>query len=719
MERKSIELTVNLYFDSMSQKHVARYFYNDTGKEVEDEITRALNKEQKKRLDMEGEKIVKQLIGYLENKQYKSFVRMLKNEVENSALRICDNRIFDILVDKFDLLPINSVSDFQKNSVAEILLDLASRCHRYDKVLTWLDYMEGTITNTRDECAGRYGKDDILLAKGNAYGFLGKKQTAICYYKSVMELDTSYMHLAYAYRGMTSILGISSPEASYYEGKAADYFLLSGNVEEYVRSIIYLSTIYERCNPEKAMSLLKKGVTHLDKNSYFHKELEGKLLSKLAKIKANQGDIVSAVNVGTSATKAYISSRIAGNELTIIDSVKFLEFFVEDPNNTLFSGICDVCETVLSDDEKRTKDLKNSIIRILINEDKSEWSKVENDLEASSNPFYKTLFWIGKLCVNMDNLRLEEKLIYLDNAWNSAGLIEINFDLQTNVANIFAHVYFSSGDRVSAIKWCEKALELSPFNTNSRRFYIEVLLESEEWNKLLKFVDKEISICGEVPYMVYYKGIANLNLGNAKEAFFLLSKAKQEDKNLPSIDELIEMALKKADVSGIESHNMINQTVDIDLNAFDDAISEFATYIQSDRRKDFWRLEDNKHKWINRPEKHAQELLHTFLKAKFHDNLEALEETGAGAGRIDLYLIFKSGFRMVVELKMCGNGYTSSYAESGIKQAIHYSKNKRLKLAYLIVFDSRTSEYGVGLENYHDDEIVVRTKVVDVRATVK
>ena len=374
MGSKSIELMANLYFDSSSQKHVVRYFYKDTGQEVEDVVTRALNKEQKKKLDKEGEEVVNRLVGYLERKQYKSFVRMIRNEVENGRLRIYDKGLLKNLVDKLDLLPFNEVSDFQKNNVAEILLDLASKCNRCDKVLTWLDYMEENTFNIRGECVDRYGIDDILLAKGNAYGLLGKKQTAVYYYRNVMELDTSFMHLAYAFRGMTSILGILSPEASYYENKAAEYFLLSGNMEEYVRSIVYLSTIHERSNPEKALSLIEEAITHLDKNSYFHKELEGKLLSQLAEIKVKQGDIINAVNVGTSATNAYISSRIACNEMTIIDSVNFLEFFVEDPNNTLFSGICDIYETVLSDDERKTKDFKDSMIRILLNEDKSEWS---------------------------------------------------------------------------------------------------------------------------------------------------------------------------------------------------------------------------------------------------------------------------------------------------------------------------------------------------------
>lgn len=49
------------------------------------------------------------------------------------------------------------------------------------------------------------------------------------------------------------------------------------------------------------------------------------------------------------------------------------------------------------------------------------------------------------------------------------------------------------------------------------------------------------------------------------------------------------------------------------------------------------------------PERQAQTLLHTFLKARFLTRLDAVEEVSAGAGRLDLLLKFSGGLGAVVD----------------------------------------------------------------------
>jgi hypothetical protein len=39
----------------------------------------------------------------------------------------------------------------------------------------------------------------------------------------------------------------------------------------------------------------------------------------------------------------------------------------------------------------------------------------------------------------------------------------------------------------------------------------------------------------------------------------------------------------------------------------------------------------------------AEDLLHTFLKARFGDRVEIFEEVGTGAGRLDLYVKLEGG----------------------------------------------------------------------------
>ena len=73
----------------------------------------------------------------------------------------------------------------------------------------------------------------------------------------------------------------------------------------------------------------------------------------------------------------------------------------------------------------------------------------------------------------------------------------------------------------------------------------------------------------------------------------------------------------------------------------------------------FWTKEANDYQWIERPEKWAQHLLHTFLEARFGDRVDIFEELSTGAGRLDLYVKLIGGLSIILELKMCGFRYSS------------------------------------------------------------
>ncbi|MGR1218255.1 hypothetical protein ACUYGA_15425 [Metapseudomonas otitidis] len=109
--------------------------------------------------------------------------------------------------------------------------------------------------------------------------------------------------------------------------------------------------------------------------------------------------------------------------------------------------------------------------------------------------------------------------------------------------------------------------------------------------------------------------------------------------------------------------------------------------------------ESKDYKWVSKPEELAKQMLITFLNGKFgKGEMEILQEPRAGAGFIDLYAILPGGLRVVVELKMCGGGYTSTYAISGEGQIIHYQNNRNTNLGYLVVLDGRMRDFGMGFK---------------------
>ena len=149
-------------------------------------------------------------------------------------------------------------------------------------------------------------------------------------------------------------------------------------------------------------------------------------------------------------------------------------------------------------------------------------------------------------------------------------------------------------------------------------------------------------------------------------------------------------------------------------------LRDFATFLQAEKRMYLWKATGSgEHKWVSRPEKHVQSLLHTFIKGRLAGRVEVFEEIAAGAGRLDIYLVAMGGFATVIELKMLGGSYSSTYAFSGTEQIAHYMENKRVGFGYLVIADARSREFGTGIES---PAIVGQATIdvifVDVRPTV-
>ena len=136
----------------------------------------------------------------------------------------------------------------------------------------------------------------------------------------------------------------------------------------------------------------------------------------------------------------------------------------------------------------------------------------------------------------------------------------------------------------------------------------------------------------------------------------------------------------------------------------------------------FWKYnkkEEDKHEYINSPELMAKTNFISFMNSRFKDNVTIIDECPAGAGYIDVYLIF-STFTIVVELKMCGHGYSSTYAISGKDQLKHYLDNSNSKLGYLLVFDSRIRDFNRFTKETIDDKTYnIITNVIDIKPVVK
>ena len=134
---------------------------------------------------------------------------------------------------------------------------------------------------------------------------------------------------------------------------------------------------------------------------------------------------------------------------------------------------------------------------------------------------------------------------------------------------------------------------------------------------------------------------------------------------------------------------------------------------------EFWRRGEKRARiWAEEPERQAKNLLDSFLKGRFGGRVESLDELASGAGRLDLYLQFYGGLCLLLELKMCGHGYSGPYAAAGEDQIRHYMGNRYSHLGYLVVFDARATGFGQSLLK-GDGQFTIFEKFIDVRPSVK
>ena len=265
-------------------------------------------------------------------------------------------------------------------------------------------------------------------------------------------------------------------------------------------------------------------------------------------------------------------------------------------------------------------------------------------------------------------------------------------------------------------------LAANPIEKGTRAKLIDVLWKLEKWGDAATFIRKQIALWGELPGLYFALGKSLLRSGNLSEAVTVLNQSA----NLAGVGaglkaEALKLREEAIQLGGTIQHPQPTKASSwlATLDDFESAVSEFCAFVSADKRMSFWKLVDNKHEWISKPERHAQHLLHTYLKGRFGDKINVFEEIAAGAGRLDIYVQLSGGLALVVELKMCGSGYSSTYAAAGEDQLIHYLQNRQTALGNLLVFDARLNDFGNKiLDGRPADQFTVKELICDVRPRI-
>jgi tetratricopeptide (TPR) repeat protein len=272
-----------------------------------------------------------------------------------------------------------------------------------------------------------------------------------------------------------------------------------------------------------------------------------------------------------------------------------------------------------------------------------------------------------------------------------------------------------------ALEWYRKLFADDPNDAEVAVDLINLLGRQKEWGEAAIVLKKQIDLLGQRPGVLFAYGWALFEAGDFNGAIDALGGSLKLGGNETMITQARELRDRAFELGGkaIPPAPPKPATGPVSRKEFETALKEFGNAISKNRRMAFWRRKDGKRVWAERPERLAQQFLHIFLQAKFVERTEIEGEVIAGAGRIDLFVKLIGNMSIVVEIKMCGLGYSSRYAAAGEQQITHYMKNRATQLGYLLVFDGRTKSNGKRVLPRRSGSQTVLEYSVDVSPEVK
>ena len=281
----------------------------------------------------------------------------------------------------------------------------------------------------------------------------------------------------------------------------------------------------------------------------------------------------------------------------------------------------------------------------------------------------------------------------------------------------------AAGDERGAARWCETILAENPLNEFAERSFLQACRVLSSHDKAIDHLQAQNRRLGPAPNRLLYLARFLIAAGRASDAVEPLCKIrahpdwpesvrKQADSILLEVLDIPETPLRPPRGAPTETPVLREE--------IEHALQRFATTVEAHVRHSFWRPANGSKQWAEKPERLAQDFLKLFLKAIFQARLDIYEEVAAGAGRIDLALAFAGGLSVILELKMCGVSYSSTYAFSGSDQILHYMKNLQKSLGYLLIFDARVRDFGKGVDPVTAlSNFTVVTNFIDVRPSIR
>jgi tetratricopeptide (TPR) repeat protein len=524
----------------------------------------------------------------------------------------------------------------------------------------------------------------------------------------------------WTWRNYSKALNVHDPEARRAARLAADAFLEAGEKREAASSLMHLSHLLEHDSPEEAIQQLDDMLNIMSQSGVLGDELRASIFH----IKGGKYLALGSNSLGFAAAKEAVNLRrgVTGAEGSLVSSLHLAATFADSLNDPQAAELEREAEELDAEIKSPRFEVARRIERLGEQFDRAEadslleYVKVldEPELHAGAEVIVATTD--PSLTAGAKLQRLESVLRVLDErsvqpAGKQPAMLAI------------AYVLRDEKEFQRAAVWIRRALDSNPMDLAVGPLLVDTLWQAEDWGGAAIFLRKEIDRLGSKPGLLAAYGRSLLEAGDLDAAVRAFTQALKvvdgDGAGKAYLEKLRNQALDLGGTSGKPSIGP-TETAPVLRGEVEQALKDFARFIAADKRMRFWtKDEDGDYEWVSHPEQRAQDLLHTFLKARFQDRISVFEEVGAGAGRLDLILRFSGGLSAICELKMCGFGYSSTYAAEGNDQICHYMENRNVHLGYLVVHDARLNGYAQPLRAAAEDGAdTVEEIFVDVRPRV-
>lgn len=651
-----------------------------------------------------------------------AFIDDFNSKIDNGA----HNEAFIILSDNIQLLTLYKNTNFTQ-SILKLNTRILSEeeLKKYYQYLIFVASIEGSYELVETEANNYYEKFrstlenqellNLILFRANVASRLRKYHLASELYSSIIKSDyeVDALILSWTYRGL-ELIAENDKDMIYFSLRAFDKWMEAGNKIEATTELMSISRKYQSTDARMALKYIDDAIAINDINSPLQKELVASLYHSKATFLMVLGNYEQAFQYAEQSCKLRSSlicneiSQHASNALAI----ELLEKLDKKSEIEYYQNQNIVLEQLIKDDD--------FLLRVKLSKYIKEYQDITVDVlqNVISSGSYHTKLAIYLYCAIRQNISFERKLELIDNALSLVKECSTNeFDL-ASIYSTLGLIYMGENEIERAIDSYEKALSYNSYDNTAAQNCGALLFNSGYWQKAREFFKSRLEINGELPNLMYIYAKTLFNCGDYQEAFQYFKKVKYFN-DFVDIDEYIGKCIENCD-SIITVKPFIKETPQyVSFQALFESLKQITQNISRQSRMSFWKNDKGKHSWVSSPENYGKNLLIQGLSAKYPE-MNIYQEKVAGAGIIDLYLTLPGGLKAIIELKMCGFGYSSTYAISGQEQVIHYQENSDAHVLFLIVFDGRTKENGSCIEDItNTDSYTIYNIVVDINPKVK